>query len=190
MIIIAWTEDRVDRLKVLLDQGLSAKQIANEMGGLTRNAVLGKINRLGLSRPRAPKCSIGASRRPRARRNRAAIVSGIKAARARAKVLDELLAMESTVLAPEPIARPPVALLELKDEHCRWPISDDADNTIGFCGAPRLDNTSYCAGHCLKAFARCSPTISDAERERRRHLGKSQVASGAWTCGFSSRGEV
>ena len=46
---MAWTEDRVELLKTLWAEGLSAAQIANKMGGVTRNAVIGKVHRLGLS---------------------------------------------------------------------------------------------------------------------------------------------
>src|ERR1043166_5233191 len=63
---ITWTDDRVELLKRLWAEGLSASQIAGELGGITRNAVIGKVHRLGLS-GRAKPSSSGA---PRARKPR------------------------------------------------------------------------------------------------------------------------
>ena len=51
---MAWTEDRVETLKKLWADGLSASQIAKQLGGVTRNAVIGKVHRLGLSGRAAP----------------------------------------------------------------------------------------------------------------------------------------
>src|SRR5882724_10830008 len=64
---ITWTDDRVELLKRLWSEGLSASQIAGELGGITRNAVIGKVHRLGLSgRAKAPSSSVPRQRKPRA----------------------------------------------------------------------------------------------------------------------------
>src|SRR6266705_1104829 len=61
-----WTDDRVERLKKLWADGLSASQIAGELGGITRNAVIGKVHRLGLSgRAKSPSSSAPRARKPR-----------------------------------------------------------------------------------------------------------------------------
>ena len=63
MTVLTWSDDRVEQLKKLWEAGLSASQIAAELGNVTRNAVIGKVHRLGLpAAPRAP---------PRQRRGRA-----------------------------------------------------------------------------------------------------------------------
>src|ERR1044072_1581830 len=63
---ITWTDDRVDLLKRLWADGLSASQIAGELGGITRNAVIGKVHRLGLSgRAKSPSSSAPRVRKPR-----------------------------------------------------------------------------------------------------------------------------
>ena len=62
-----WTDERVELLKKLWADGLSASQIAGELGGITRNAVIGKVHRLGLSgRAKAPSSSVPRQRKPRA----------------------------------------------------------------------------------------------------------------------------
>src|SRR5215475_7745673 len=64
---ITWTDDRVELLKRLWSEGLSASQIAGELGGITRNAVIGKVHRLGLSgRAKAPSSSVPRPRKARA----------------------------------------------------------------------------------------------------------------------------
>src|ERR1700754_2333832 len=61
-----WTDERVELLKRLWADGLSASQIAGELGGITRNAVIGKVHRLGLSgRAKAPSSSVPRQRKPR-----------------------------------------------------------------------------------------------------------------------------
>jgi GcrA cell cycle regulator len=63
---MTWTDERVETLKRLWTDGLSASQIAAELGGITRNAVIGKVHRLGLSgRAKSPS-----SAAPRARQGR------------------------------------------------------------------------------------------------------------------------
>ena len=147
----AWSEERIIELKRLYHLGLSAGQIAKELGSATRNGVCGKLFRLiekGLLEAR--------------------YACGLRAP-----------AREIVMLPPE-TERTPVALLDLEPEHCRWPISDNADNLLGFCGAPRRDNaTSYCGEHFQRAYQK-PRIISEARRKHSMRLGKSQVAKGAW----------
>src|SRR5215468_3309507 len=65
--IASWTDERVELLRKLWSDGLSASQIAAELGGITRNAVIGKVHRLGLSgRAKAPSSAVPRQRKPRA----------------------------------------------------------------------------------------------------------------------------
>ena len=160
--ISAWTDDRIARAKKLAGEGLSFSAIAADLGGVTRNAVIGKLGRLGIKK----KC-LGQPRRrtspiPKAQRNGGAVLFGIRsraaeksrnAAPQQSVDFDELPSSEATSLPAEP-PRNIVSLFDLRPEHCRWPISDHNDKTIGFCGADRLDDTvSYCSHHCLRTFA-------------------------------------
>src|SRR5436305_12771417 len=65
-----WTDERVELLKKLWADGLSASRIAAELGGITRNAVIGKVHRLGLSgRAKTPSSSVSRPRKPRSSSN-------------------------------------------------------------------------------------------------------------------------
>ena len=67
MVAMNWTDDRVELLKKLWGEGLSASQIAAELGGISRNSVIGKVHRLGLSgRAKSPSTSVPRQRKPRA----------------------------------------------------------------------------------------------------------------------------
>src|SRR3954468_19606772 len=66
MTVMTWTDDRVEQLKKLWEAGLSASQIAAELGNVTRNAVIGKVHRLGLSgRAQSPSSAAPRPRQPR-----------------------------------------------------------------------------------------------------------------------------
>ncbi|MGL4260145.1 MAG: GcrA family cell cycle regulator, partial [Afipia sp.] len=66
MTVISWTDDRVEQLKKLWEAGLSASQIAAELGNITRNAVIGKVHRLGLSgRAKSPSSAAPRQRKVR-----------------------------------------------------------------------------------------------------------------------------
>jgi GcrA cell cycle regulator len=139
-----WTTERVALLKSFATAGLSCAQIANEIG-VSRNAVIGKINRLGLSRGRsaaAPRTSAGAPMR-------------------RPQVLTQRLALKA-LFASEPVAEnnvvstEPCSLLNLAPRKCRWPITAVGTAEFSFCGNITVGGMSYCAGHARMAY-RLSP---------------------------------
>lgn len=151
---MAWTEERVETLKKLWGDGLSASQIAKHLGGVTRNAVIGKVHRLGLSgraAPSRPARHPAAKPAPRPRAQPAAPVSTVKARPA---------------AAPQPAARPAPApveakrlasgeyatVLTLKDSMCKWPIGDPADTTFRFCGRRSGPGDAYCEAHAQLAY--------------------------------------
>ena len=138
---MSWTDERVELLKKLWSDGLSASQIAAELGGITRNAVIGKVHRLGLS-GRA-KSTSSASPRPRKARapshmlriGRAAIRGNTALAHAydiEAEAEPELI---DNII---PIGQRRT-LLELNEQTCRWPVGDPGSTEFFFCGGNSLD---------------------------------------------------
>jgi GcrA cell cycle regulator len=149
-----WTDTRVETLTTLWRSGLSASQIARALGGVTRNAVIGKLHRLGLAGRAAPQSSrpIRAARaavRPaRARRpSQRPLASRVDAANAPLQeVVDSVGAFDLATLAAHA---------------CRWPIGDPRATGFGFCGEP-VNAGPYCEAHRRRAFR---PAAEPLERD-------------------------
>lgn len=163
-----WTDERVELLKKLWASGKSASQIAVQIGGVTRNAVIGKVHRLGLSGRGKVKASA------QTRQRRAAKAETAPApVREAPKAVDVTVAAvvkeetaEVSVAVTNEIAIPPserVALVDLRDSMCRWPVGDPTSADFGFCGGPSVPGLPYCAHHCQIAYQ----PMADRRRERR-----------------------
>ena len=144
---MAWTDERVELLKTLWAEGLSAAQIANKMGGVTRNAVIGKVHRLGLSgraAPAKPQRGCGPSMERRE--------ETVAAKPARQENFKPVI--------PEPDSIAPLVLdsgdrmtvATIKNNMCKWPIGDPAKDDFHFCGQAAGTGKSYCAYHARLAF--------------------------------------
>jgi len=163
---MAWTEERVEQLKTLWAEGLSAAQIANKMGGVTRNAVIGKVHRLGLSGRATPA-------KPQRGRSQTAEK---KTDAAGAKTVQP----EVKSIIPEPEFIAPLVLdtgdrttvTTIKNNMCKWPIGDPATDDFHFCGQSTLSGKSYCAYHAHMAFQ--PPVRRTERREPRRVLASPQ----------------
>lgn len=158
-----WTDERVELLKKLWADGLSASQIAAELGGITRNAVIGKVHRLGLSgrakspssaapRPRKPRHSHMVRVRPAMRGNTALAYAYDMEAEAEPEVIDNII----------PIGQRR-SLLELNESTCRWPIGDPAGPDFFFCGGAPVAGHPYCGYHVRVAYQQPAQ-----RRDRRR----------------------
>lgn len=161
---MSWTDERVEMLKNLLKQGLSASQVAVELGGVTRNAVIGKAVRIGLTIGNGRKPGGQRQRRapasPKARAsfgftraNSAAATAQQRERQAAAEALREMFAAGQAIdLTPEESATA-VRLVDLQTAHCRWPLGDPLDvEAFRFCGAERRGEDPYCAAHCRMAY--------------------------------------
>ncbi len=171
---MAWTEERVEILKKLWAEGLSASQIANRLGGVTRNAVIGKVHRLGLSgRVTTPRIK---SIHTRKRSARPAQRNARKPFRvpgsATVKAFQPPLEARRPAPAPrfEELVIPAderATLLTLKECDCRWPIGDPQDEDFHFCGRKKLPGLPYCEYHARVAFQPVAPRRREREPERR-----------------------
>ncbi|MCG7394770.1 GcrA family cell cycle regulator [Microvirga sp. ACRRW] len=166
-----WTDERVELLKKLWTDGLSASQIAAELGNVTRNAVIGKVHRLGLSgRAKDVKATPSA---PRARK-------ATRAPSAPAPIAPQ--AHNNVVLAPiplQPVREQPVmvaeeddlaipmservTIMDLRESMCRWPMGDPTKPEFRFCGARSITGLPYCTHHARIAYQ----PVADRKRERK-----------------------
>jgi GcrA cell cycle regulator len=164
-----WTPARVRHLRRLLSKGASATRIACELGGgASRNAVLGKVRRLGITALRAhPRRSRHSTRRGNRAVSSHAIPDHLRASRPAewnwpfpAWIVDARLHADNEPYVDNPgnDADIPSAqrrsLLDLNSRTCRWPVGDPGGSDFFFCGAPPLVGRPYCAEHCARACAR------------------------------------
>jgi GcrA cell cycle regulator len=152
---MTWTDERVETLKKLWSDGLSASQIAAELGGVTRNAVIGKVHRLGLSgRAKSPT-----SAAPRPRKPRSAHSHLLRVSRPSVRGNTALAHAYEVEFEPEPELSDNViplgqrrTLLQLTEETCRWPIGDPGQPDFFFCGGRTVSGLPYCAYHSRVAY--------------------------------------
>ncbi|WP_036292940.1 GcrA family cell cycle regulator [Methylosinus sp. PW1] len=170
---MSWTDERVEMLRKLWNDGLSASQVAAEIGaGITRNAVIGKIHRLGLAQraktPIAARPRVAKPQRPqqvaapRMHHGHApAVVGNVALALApRALVMPDARPQEEVVI---PMSER-VTLMELRESMCRWPIGDPTSAEFRFCGArsPGGGGSPYCGYHSQIAYQ----PVQDRRRAR------------------------
>lgn len=133
-----WTDDRIQALKSLWADKLTASQIAAELGGVSRSSILGKIFRLGLShsRPKPPKPAPN----PKTERRRA---------KARAPGNERTEALTDLPPDSSPYA---CTIVSLTDMRCRWPLGEPGRD-MEYCGAPKPDDCGpYCGRHAQIAY--------------------------------------
>ncbi|HEV7252861.1 MAG TPA: GcrA family cell cycle regulator [Mesorhizobium sp.] len=175
-----WTEERVELLRRLWSEGLSASQIAAQLGGVTRNAVIGKVHRMKLSnRGRAATAAPATKKKAapsavasvaQAAQAQPAAQSMVKAAVAAAAVLRPM-AIGATALQAQFDTEPQMAraftrsvdgvvvpisrrlrLVQLNERTCKWPNGDPLNEDFNFCGNECADTGPYCRYHARIAF--------------------------------------
>ncbi|MCB1386968.1 MAG: GcrA cell cycle regulator [Nitratireductor sp.] len=174
---MGWTDERVELLKKLWMEGLSASQIAAELGGVTRNAVIGKIHRIGLSGRAKGTASNAARRKPAATRSTASP----KAARQTngTRSTSQPVAVVKTAAATD-IEKPEMLLLDLlqlTEQTCKFPIGDPQEENFAFCGVRSKDGEPYCEYHCSLAY---QPNADRRNRASRGAAKSPAAASGTY----------
>jgi GcrA cell cycle regulator len=164
---LSWTDERVELLKKLWTEGLSASQIAGRLGaGVTRNAVIGKVHRLNLSgrvqqqrssQPRAPRKQREPSMPGRVAGGMPSLPTAGGAA-LKPMMRAEPQARPAALPEPQPlrlIDLPKdgrVTILHLSDKTCKWPIGDPGSEDFCFCGHGPRDGSPYCEYHARLAY--------------------------------------
>ena len=138
---MSWTEEKVAKLKELWGKGSTASQIAEIIGGISRNAVIGKAHRLNLS----AKIKTRAATSNHNFEN-SIVEKEIKNRRGRKGKFKSLIIEKD--FEPEK----PKQLEELDENSCKWPIGHPNEENFYFCGRTSLKDFSYCKLHLLYAF--------------------------------------
>jgi GcrA cell cycle regulator len=168
--ISAWTDERIETLRKLWADGLSSSQIAHDLNcGISRNAVIGKVYRLGLSgRSKKTFRSLGAAGEgsgARTEPRKPVRIKPVKDWRPNScrpvKIgthfeMREVGPVMTTYETPiDDLAIPlkqRCTLVELNDHRCRWPVGDVGSPGFFFCGGETIEGQPYCGEHCRRAF--------------------------------------
>ncbi|HUS95729.1 MAG TPA: GcrA family cell cycle regulator [Hyphomicrobiaceae bacterium] len=152
---MSWTDDRVDLLKKLWSEGLSASQIAGRLGGVTRNAVIGKVHRLGLSgRATTTRVKSPRTRRPASTAKR---ITKPTFKQQGNPAFRSLYQGDAEPYQPQieeieiPLAERK-CLQDLTETSCRWPIGDPQTAEFHFCNKSKVPGLPYCEPHSRRAF--------------------------------------
>ena len=184
---MSWTDERVEILTKMWAEGNSASQIAKELGGVTRNAVIGKVHRLGLSNRATTTTSSKSESKTKSS------PKSIPTAKQKARKVDVAEPKSDNVtslrrqilpagqplppqpsaneISPEALARvseiekkaKKLSLLELTEKTCKWPVGDPATEDFWFCGLATQSGKPYCEAHVGVAFQ-----PMNSRRDRRR----------------------
>jgi len=166
---LTWTKERIERLKELWTEGLSASEIAAELGeGVSRNSVLGKAHRLGLAQGERKGASMPRSRKPV---RPPAPPPVVELPPPDKPVPAEPPPQNNPHPAPMMSDRPPaeaaelprreeavvpqsegVTIMELRESTCRWPLGDPTTPEFRYCGGRAISGLPYCAHHSQLAY--------------------------------------
>ena len=184
---MSWTDERVEILTKMWAEGNSASQIAKELGGVTRNAVIGKVHRLGLSNrattstskktdsnaKSVPKSSSKAKQKTRKIEVSEPKSDNVTSLRRQIIPAGQPLPPQPSAneISPEALARvseiekkaKKLTLLELTEKTCKWPVGDPATEEFWFCGLATQSGKPYCEAHVGVAFQ-----PMNSRRDRRR----------------------
>ena len=124
-----WTEERLEMLKSLWEEGLSISQIGEKLG-VSRNAIAGKVHRLGLKKRQSPISNKGTTK----------------------SKAPEKKATQQVVMPENLPLKLALRNINWSRARCSWPIGDPKSTSFKFCGAPVVAGKPYCNAHCFEAY--------------------------------------
>ena len=161
---MSWNEEKVEKLKELWGKGSTASQIAEIIGGISRNAVIGKAHRLNLSaKIKTRNASSSQSFDNSSEENSAKQKRGRKSK------------FQSLIIEKDFEPENPKKLEELDESSCKWPVGHPEEESFYFCGRSSLKDFSYCNLHLLYAYqpkGRKEEPTTDKDEETPQYIDK------------------
>ena len=161
---MSWNEVKVEKLKELWGKGSTASQIAEIIGGISRNAVIGKAHRLNLSSKIKTRNASSSQNFDNSSEENSS-----KQRRGRKSKFQSLIIEKD--FEPEN----PKKLEELDESSCKWPVGHPEEESFYFCGRSSLKDFSYCKLHLLYAYqpkGRKEEPVADKDEEAPQYIDK------------------
>ena len=163
---MSWTPEKVEKLKELWGKGNTASEIAQILGGVTRNAVIGKAFRLNLSGKIQTKKSSSLASSNTDSGNKISR-KNLRRGKFKSLIIDKDFEPEN-----------PKQLEELDENSCKWPIGHPNEDNFYFCGRTSLKDFSYCKLHLLYAYQPKGKKDEDNEKENVREYIEKKIQTG------------
>ena len=161
---MSWNEEKVEKLKELWGKGSTASQIAEIIGGISRNAVIGKAHRLNLSsKIKTRNASSSQSFDNNSEENSSKQRKGRKSK------------FQSLIIEKDFEPENPKKLEELDESSCKWPVGHPEEESFYFCGRSSLKDFSYCKLHLLYAYqpkGRKEEPVAEKDEETPQYIDK------------------
>ena len=161
---MSWNEEKVEKLKELWGKGSTASQIAEIIGGISRNAVIGKAHRLNLSSKIKTRNASSSQNFDNSLEENSSKQKKSRKSKFQSLIIEKDFEPEN-----------PKKLEELDESSCKWPVGHPEEESFYFCGRSSLKDFSYCKLHLLYAYqpkGRKEEPVAEKDEETPQYIDK------------------